>query len=103
MSQSMSAIGTTLAQRYLDIVLKPRGHGGADAPAGQKFADVAQAQFCIPFVTPPALRAAVPLKQKRHSAKDRRADDDRTGDGSRESLTGERRPTRNSHAVDVRV
>ena len=102
MSNNMSVMHAALLQRQLDIILKPHGHAGGLAPVGQKFADVAEAQFGIPFAIPQAFRATTPLRKKRDPSKDRGAND-QARDGAEDSLTDKRRPQRNPDRVDVRV
>jgi hypothetical protein len=68
MSNSVAAMNAALLQQQLNIILKPHGHGGGHAPAGQKFSDLAQVQIGIPFVPPNAPRATTPLVA-RHSEK----------------------------------
>jgi hypothetical protein len=102
MSNSVAALNAALLQQQLNIILKPHGHGGGHAPAGQKFSDLAQVQMGIPFVAPQAPRAATPVVTKQASRKDRKSRD-QADESEDESRTPQRRAQGHSAHVDVTV
>jgi hypothetical protein len=102
MSNSVAAMNAALLQQQLNIILKPHGHGGGHAPAGQKFSDLAQVQIGIPFVPPNAPRATTPLVAKQAQRKDRKSRD-QADERRDDAQTPARRSRGHFSYVDVTV
>jgi len=92
---SNSVMSIAFLQQSLDIVTR-HGHGGGHRAGEQKFAEMAQAQLGVPFITPQAVRPRELPQFKKAQGKERRSRDQ-----AREERP-QRRPA-NSNTVDITV